>query len=84
MPDLKLFVMMTRGDKIAFGVIALLLALAIVFREELGGFFSGEEKQDERKEKKGGKDKDKDKDKENGRIVPMENNGLWDYTVLYA
>lgn len=77
---------MTRGDKIAFGLIAVLLVLAIVFRKDLGSLFDGGDKDGERKEKKDRKDKDdKDNDKKEGRRSPelplMDNTRTVLYTV---
>lgn len=62
--------MVTKGDKIAFGLIAVLFILAIVFRKDIGSLFGGGDKEGARKEKKGKKDKDKDDNKKEGRWAP--------------
>lgn len=62
--------MITKGDKIAFGLIAVLFILAIVFRKDIASVFDGRDKDGERKEKKDKKDKDKDDDKKESRWAP--------------
>jgi hypothetical protein len=69
---------MTRGDKIAFGLIALLLVLVLVFRKDLASVFDGDNKDGDRKEKK------KDKNKKEGWWVPTVPDGKEERTVLYT
>lgn len=50
--------MVTKGDKIAFALIAVLFVLAIVFRKDIASAFDGGEQKEDHKEKKDKKDKD--------------------------
>jgi hypothetical protein len=59
--------MVTKGDKIAFALIAVLFVLAIVFRRDIASVFDGGEGKKERKENKERKDDGKEKKKE-GRL----------------
>lgn len=74
--------MVTKGDKIAFALIAVLLVLAIVFRKDIASVFEGGGQNKGKKEKK--KDKDNDDDKKEGRQVPALPAGLQARTVVYT
>lgn len=77
--------MVTKGDKIAFALIAVLLVLAIVFRKDIASVFEGGGQDKGGKEKKKDKkDKDNDDDKKEGRQVPALPAGQQARTVVYT
>ncbi|HEY1112674.1 MAG TPA: hypothetical protein VGE66_03905 [Chitinophagaceae bacterium] len=74
---------MTKGDKIAFSLIAVLFVLVIVFRKDIAGVFDRDGK-DGKEKKKDKKDKDGKDDKKEGRhrpFIPVEKEAS---TVLYT
>lgn len=76
--------MVTKGDKIAFSLIAVLFILAIVFRKDIASVFDGGNKGEERKEKKDKKDKkEKNDNKKEGQWAPVLPPGGEGRTVLY-
>lgn len=77
--------MVTKGDKIAFALIAVLLVLAIVFRKDIASVFEGGGNDKGGKEKKKDKkDKDYGDDKKEGRRVPAVPAGPKARTVTYG
>lgn len=74
---------MTKGDKIAFSLIAVLFVLAIVFRKDIAGVFDGGGKGGKEK-KKDKKDKDDKDDKKEGWLGPSIPAGKEASTVLYT
>lgn len=75
--------MMTKGDKIAFSLIAVLFILAIVFRKDIAGVFDRSEK-DGKEKKNDKKDKDNKNDKKEGRWTPALPAGKEANTVMYT
>jgi hypothetical protein len=67
----KSVVMVTKWDKIAFVLIAVLLVLAIVFRHDLSGAFARKENPGGKEDKKGKKEKQKDAGKKQGSLSPL-------------
>lgn len=74
---------MTKGDKIAFSLIAVLFILVLVFRKDIAGVFDGDDS-NRKEKKKDKKDKDDKGDKKKGRLVPSTPAGREARTVLYT
>lgn len=74
---------MTKGDKIAFTLIAVLFVLVLVFRKDIAGVFDGGGK-DGTEKKKDKKDKDDKEDKKEGWHRPSLPAGKEGGTVLYT
>lgn len=63
--------MVTKWDKFAFVLIAVLLVLAFVFRSDLSGMFARKEDSGGKDDTKGKKEKKKDADKKEGSLSPL-------------